>query len=104
MTKTLEQVVSAAAAALRGEYAKNVVAGVQRWSGADLKGKAARFGGQYARQRAKAAAALRAAGGEIVAARRGGRLSTAVAVAVDDFGVAIYATTEFGIVPATELR
>ncbi len=93
----LRTVISAALASLstraRGGYTGDVIGGSQRWSGADLRGKAKRFGGSYARQRVRASRALAAAGGCIVAVDHG-RLVTAVRAGMDDFGNAIYRTTE----------
>ena len=75
----------------RQTYAAAVIGGRQAWSGADLKGKAKRFGGSYARQRAKARVAWLESGGDIVAMRRTGKLISAVCIGADDFGAALYA-------------
>lgn len=88
----------------RAHYARDVLSGYQRWSGADIKGKARRFGAGYARQRSKAASALLKAGGCIVAERRTGRLRTAALLCVDDYGTEIYDVQGLGTVPADQLR
>ena len=88
---TLQTVIAAAQSNLRGAYARDTVAGRQRWSGADLKGKAARYGASYYVQRRKARAALFAAGGCIVAIDHG-RDVTAVRACVDDFGNEVFDT------------
>lgn len=51
-----------ARACARGEYQERLVEGTARWSGADLKGKAGKYGGRYAASRDALVAALRAAG------------------------------------------
>jgi len=91
MNRKLREVISFAVEDLRGAYAANVVRGRQRWSGADLQGKARKFGASYARQRRKARAALEMAGGDVIATEHG-RLRTAVQVCVDDYGREVYAT------------
>lgn len=105
-TTHLDTVIDTAESLLspRAQYARLVLTGGQRWSGADLKGKARAFGGGYYRQRRKARAALHRAGGLIVASKAHGRLSTAVRVGCDDFGDAVYQTVEFGTVTARALR
>jgi len=92
-TNKLAVVISAALAALnpRAHYAADTIRGRQRWSGSDLKGKAKKFGYGYSVQRDKAYAALRAAGGRIVAINKG-LLVTAVQVGVDDYGNMIFDT------------
>lgn len=102
--QTLQQTIRTAAESLRGHYARDVVRGIQRWSGADLKGKARRYGASYARQRALARMALHAAGGVIVALRGTGRLCTAVRIGCDDFGTALYDVAGLGVVTADRLR
>lgn len=77
----------------RQHYAKAVIQGHQRWSGADLKGKARSFGFEYARQRRKASRALRKAGGCIIPVKHGRRV-TAVFVGQDDYGNALYQTVD----------
>lgn len=72
-------------------YARDVLDGRQAWSGADLRGAASTWGGSYARQRGKAAQALRAAGGVILPGENN-RLCTAVLIGTDDYGNAVYAT------------
>jgi hypothetical protein len=67
----LSTIIAAAAASLRGQYARDVVTGRQRWSGSDLRGKARKFGHTYAVQRGKARAALYRAGGCIIAIDHG---------------------------------
>ena len=62
----LSTIIAAAAASLRGQYARDVVSGRQRWSGSDLRGKARKYGHTYYIQRAKARAALYRAGGVII--------------------------------------
>ena len=91
---TLQTVITLACASLpdRAQYARAVIEGDQRWSGADLKGKAKRFGAGYARQRSRARTALFNAGGCIVAIDRGLNV-TATVVGTDDMGRTIYATT-----------
>lgn len=105
-TITLFRVIDAAAGKLptRASYARDVLAGYQRWSGADLKGKAARYSAGYAQQRSKAASALHAAGGCVLALRqRHGLRTTAVALCVDDFGSMVYDTIDAGIVTADQV-
>lgn len=80
MVTKYEEVVRNACAMLKGEYAKAVVQGKQRWSGADLKGKAKSYGYTYYAQRQKAKRALFEAGGCIIAVEHG-LLVTAVKVA-----------------------
>ena len=102
-TIRLTEVCDKACAVLRGAYARAVVTGQQRWSGADLRGKAARYGSSYARQRRKAKKALGAAGGVVVAVEHG-RLVTGVALCVDDFGNQIYATADSLVRPLTRAQ
>jgi hypothetical protein len=101
----LDAVIALAQAALgpRADYARRVIDGRQRWSGADLRGKARKYSLGYHLRRNDARIALFDAGGVIVAGPRG-LLSTAVVIGVDDYGVQLYATTEWGVVPATLLR
>lgn len=91
----LDSVIAAAQelAGDRSRYALDVIDGGQRWSGADLKGKAKKYGYSYARQRTRASQCLHAAGGTVVAIENG-LLVTAVAIGQDDYGNAIYQTTE----------
>jgi hypothetical protein len=63
----------------RATYQRAVITGDQRWSGADLRGKAKRFGYQYAQARKIAKSALREAGGDIISIEHGLR-STAVLI------------------------
>lgn len=101
-----ERVLQRATGALgpRAGYARDVLEGRQSWSGADLKGKAKRYGGGYARQRGHAARAWQAAGGVIVALRRSGKLVSAVPVGMDDYGTALYLRRSGEVVSALELR
>lgn len=46
----------------RGSYQHSLVDGRSRWSGADLQGKAAKYGARYASSRRHLLAAIRAAG------------------------------------------
>ena len=93
MTLTLENIIEAATARLtsRQHYAAAVLCGAQRWSGADLMGKAKKYGASYAAQRGHAGLALRRAGGCVVAIENG-LLVTGVRVGQDDFGDAIFST------------
>lgn len=91
MNKNIFVVVGRAKARVRGRYARDVLAGWQRWSGADLKGLARVYGASYKRQRDKARAALAAEGGEVIAIDNG-LLAAAVQVGVDDYGNAVYDT------------
>jgi len=102
-TIKLTEVCDKACGMLRGAYAKHVVTGQQRWSGADLRGKAARYGSTYARQRRKAKKALKAAGGVVVAVEHG-RLRTGVALCVDDYGNQIYMTADSLVRPLTRAQ
>lgn len=93
--KTFTEIVDSAIAALSSRqqngYAGSVLRGFQIWSGADLKGKAARYGASYARQRGMAARVLKASGGCIVACEHG-FLRTAIARGMDDYGNAVMET------------
>lgn len=82
-TNAYDTVIAAAIRNLnpRARYARAVLIGWQRWSGADLKGLAkTRFGAAYAAQRDNAARALAAAGGAVIATAPHGRLVTAAPV------------------------
>lgn len=92
MNAKLANIIETASANLRSEYAREVLQGRQMWSGSDLKGNAKKYGSSYYQQRQKAGAALREAGGQIIATESG-RLMTAVSVCVDDYGNQIFATT-----------
>ena len=96
----LDQILLAAAATLRGQYARDVVTGAQRWSGSDLRGKAKKYGHTYAWQRAKARAALLRAGGVIIAIDHGLNVS-AVRINADAYltvrGVAVRCGTRYRI-------
>ena len=98
----INEIIAAAAASLRGQYARDVVTGAQRWSGSDLRGKARKFGHTYAVQRRKARAALIAAGGVIIAIDHGLRVS-AVAIGDDIYltarGVAMRCGTRYRVEP-----
>jgi hypothetical protein len=93
-------IIAAAAASLRGQYARDVVTGQQRWSGSDLKGKARKYGHSYYVQRRKARAALFAAGGVIIAIDHGLNVS-AVRIDAENYmtlhGVAIRCGTRYRI-------
>ncbi len=102
-TTKLTAVCDKACEMLRGAYAQAVVTGQQRWSGADLRGKAARYGSTYAKQRRKAKKALKAAGGEVVVVEHG-RLVTGVALCVDDFGNQVYMTAVSLVRPLTRAQ
>jgi len=96
----IESILTAAAATLRGQYARDVVTGHQRWSGSDLRGKARKYGYSYYVQRRKARAALFAAGGCIIAIDHGLNVS-AVAIGDDIYltarGVAVRCGTRYRI-------
>ena len=93
-------IIAAAAASLRGQYARDVVSGRQRWSGGDLRGKARKYGRSYYIQRRKARAALFAAGGVIIAIDHGLNVS-AVQIGDDIYltarGVAMRCGTRYRI-------
>jgi hypothetical protein len=93
-------IIAAAAASLRGQYARDVVTGRQRWSGSDLRGKARKYGHSYYIQRRKARAALFAAGGCIIAIDHGLNVS-AVRIDAENYmtlhGVAIRCGTRYRI-------
>lgn len=96
MTNTLQSVITKAREILaerhpRAEYADDVLVGRQAWSGADLKGKARRYGHRYAEQRRHAAAALVGAGGLILAIDKG-KLVSAAPACTDDYGNAVMST------------
>lgn len=76
----------------RAQYAQDVLAGKQNWSGSDLRGKARHYGASYARGRRYAAWALLEAGGILAYVGRNGRLVAAVRVGMDDYGNAVYQT------------
>lgn len=96
----LNTIIAAAAASLRGQYARDVVSGRQRWSGSDLRGKARKYGYSYSVQRRKARAALFAAGGVIIAIDHGLNVS-AVRIDAENYltlrGVAIRCGTRYRI-------
>ena len=43
----LNTIIAAAAASLRGQYARDCITGRQRWSGSDLRGKARKYAHTY---------------------------------------------------------
>jgi hypothetical protein len=96
----IDTIIAAAAASLRGQYARDVVTGRQRWSGSDLRGKARKYGHTYYVQRRKARAALYRAGGVIIAIDHG-LLVSAVQIGEDTYatmrGVAIRCGTRWRI-------
>lgn len=95
MQATLQDTIDRACAALptRAQYAREVIRGTQRWSGADLKGKAKKFGAAYARQRSVAMRAWHNAGGVIVAVEHGRNVS-AIYAGTDPQGRAVYVTVD----------
>jgi hypothetical protein len=97
----LNTIIAAAAASLRGQYARDVVSGRQRWSGSDLRGKARKYGRSYYVQRRKARAALFAAGGVIIAIDHGLNVS-AVRIDAGSYitvrGVAVRCGTRYKVV------
>ena len=96
----INTILAAAAASLRGQYARDVVTGKQRWSGSDLKGKARKYGHTYYIQRRKARAALFAAGGCIIAIDHGLNVS-AVRIDAGNYmtarGVAVRCGTRYKV-------
>jgi hypothetical protein len=95
MQATLQDTIRRACAALptRAQYARAVIRGEQRWSGADLKGKAKKFGAAYARQRRVALRAWHDAGGVIVAVEHGRNVS-AIEAGTDAQGRTVYVTVD----------
>lgn len=73
------------------DYAAAVLRGDRTWSGADLHGRAKRYGTSYAARRRDALRALNAAGGCVVAVDHG-RLVSAVVACTDDYGDVVYST------------
>lgn len=98
--KIWNAVVKKACAMVRGEYQKAVISGRQTWSGSDLLGLAKKYGSKYNASRERAFAALRAAGGAVIAVEHG-RLVTAVKVCVDEYGNEVYATRRRFVRPTT---
>ena len=96
----IDTIIAAATASLRGQYARDVVTGRQRWSGGDVRGKARKYGYSYSVQRRKARAALFAAGGVIIAIDHGLNVS-AVRIDADTYatmrGVAVRCGTRYRI-------
>ena len=83
MTPEFETVIDAAIAQLnpRARYARDVIRGRQKWSGADLRGLAkTRFGAAYAAQRHNALRALERAGGTVISIAPSGKRVTALAL------------------------
>jgi hypothetical protein len=72
-------------------YAAEVLTGQRLWSGADLKGKAQKYGAGYALQRRAAEYALRKAGGELIEVEHGRKVA-AVLLRADADGSCVYAT------------
>jgi hypothetical protein len=85
--------IAKAVAMLRPQqrYAAEVLTGQRQWSGADLKGKAKKYGAGYALQRAHAKDALQKAGGEVIEAEHGRKVA-AVLLREEQDGSRIYAT------------
>lgn len=77
-------------------YASAVIRCERLWSGADLSGRAKKFGFSYSRRRRDAARALRQSGGEVRPVGAHGLLCTVVPLGVDDYGNAFFATP-FGV-------
>jgi len=75
-TCSSREVRDAALALARGCYQRDLVLGWARWSGADLKGKAKKWGAQYARSRAGLVGRLRANGFEVTEIKRAHGLRT----------------------------
>lgn len=67
-------------------YARDVLYGRQRWSGADLQGKAKKYGAWYAEQREEAGYALKEAGGFIIH-RENGLICAAMQIGVGESGI-----------------
>jgi hypothetical protein len=99
-SKRFQRVVQNACMLLRGEYAKDVVKGYRKWSGAGMAA-AARKWGWYSRKRDEALKALRKAGGDVVAVDYG-RLVTSVPLCVDDYGAQVYETAFALVRPVTK--
>ena len=81
MTEQFAAIIEAAIANLnpRAHYARDVIRGHQRWSGADLRGRAkTQFGAAYAEQRDNALRALERAGGTVISIAPHGKRVTAV--------------------------
>lgn len=81
MSPEFEAIIDAAIGNLnpRAHYARAVIRGRQRWSGADLRGLAkTRFGAAYAEQRDNALRALERAGGTVISTAPHGLRVTAV--------------------------
>jgi hypothetical protein len=85
--------IKSALAMLRPQqrYAAEVLTGQRLWSGADLKGKAKKYGASYALQRRAAKDALRKAGGEVIEVEHGRKVA-AVLLRADADGGCVYAT------------
>lgn len=76
----------------RAGYAEDVIIGAQNWSGSDLRGKAAKYGAGYARQRKHARDAWECAGGDLLRLRNSGRIVSAVLLCTDDYGNEVFAS------------
>jgi hypothetical protein len=102
----LHSVIATAISTLspRQQYAASVLRGHQAWSGADLKGKARKYGSSYSRQRGQAKDALYASGGQIIALQHAGKLVSAVVLCTDDFGNQILETNSGLVIPHTKTR
>jgi hypothetical protein len=85
--------IAKAVAMLRPQqrYAAEVLTGQRLWSGADLEGKAKKYGARYALQRRAAKDALRKAGGEVIEVEHGRKVA-AVLLRDEQDGSRIYAT------------
>lgn len=75
-TCTSKAVRDAALALARGCYQRDLVWGWARWSGADLKGKAKKWGAKYARSRANLVGRLLANGFQVEEIKRAHGLRT----------------------------
>ena len=87
----------------RASYALDVLHSRQDPSSADLKGKASKYGGSYARARSYALSAWKAAGGTEICNKHGKRL-LAVEVGCDQDGRMHYDTKHNTYVQATKCR
>lgn len=77
----------------RGSYGLDVLRGRQRWSGADLRGRAKSYGGSYAHARWLASKALVQAGGAIIPTEHG-QLQSAVYAGQSDYGDLLAVTVD----------
>lgn len=85
----------------RSQYAQDVIMGGQAWSGADLQGNAARYGKGYKLQRRNAQYAWLSCHPDtyIVACGNGGKLRSAIAIGMDDYGNMLFRTSRGVYVP-----